>query len=97
MVNGSFLQHLEHPTELLHLDISEDEITDDNFRHITRFTNLQSLILRGNRSLTGSGIAHLYTLRNLRQIILYRVSRGNIRIEHIQALQEALPELDIKI
>ena len=76
---------------LVRLRLQETEISDAGLVHLKQLENLESLNLFGT-NITDKGLAELKALQNLKRLYVWGTK---VTPEGVNALQEALPELEI--
>jgi internalin A len=93
-VTDDGLRHLARLPNITHLDLSNMRITDAALVHVGRLQHLQSLSLEGDRLITGSGLIHLASLRDLSCFSLRATGVSGHYIEQLAGMHK-LKSLDL--
>jgi hypothetical protein len=89
-LSGKALQHLKAPGSLTVLNLSENDIVDEDLSQVARFTGLEVLALQDTK-VTGAGLARLKKMARLNVINLI-----NCRIEDVDLVHfHSMPNLRI--
>jgi hypothetical protein len=90
-IGDAGLVHLQSLKNLNELGLYHTRVTDDGLRFLGSMTALQKLVL-GGPAISDKGLNNLQRLRNLKRLVLVQTS---VTTAGTQALQKALPHLEI--
>jgi hypothetical protein len=71
--------------------LMETQATDEGLRHIGKMSGLEELFIWDDRSVTDAGVAHLASLKNLKNIL---INRSNLTDDSL-ALLSSLPRVEV--